>query len=204
MRLEGIQARVRRRTRQTTDSKHHFPVVANKLNRRFNPDRPDQVWAADITYVRTLQGWLYVAVVIDLYSRRVIGWSMQAHMRTGLVADAAIMALGKRCPEEGMLHHSDRGSQYASDAFQNLLGQHGITSSMSRPGNCLDNAVVESFFGTLKTELIHRQTWPTREAAKAAIHEYIEVFYNRRRLHSRLGFVSPVQFEDAFHAANAA
>ena len=204
MRQAGIQARIRRRFRCTTDSKHNYPVAPNSLNRRFDPGQPDQAWAADITYIETLQGWLYLAVVMDLYSRRVIGWSMQDHMRTDLVIDAAVMALGHRKPEKQTLLHSDRGSQYACLLFQKLLAQHGIQSSMSRKANCLDNAVVESFFGTLKTELIHRQTWQTRDAAKAAIHEYIEVFYNRRRLHSRLGYMSPVQFENIFHAAHAA
>lgn len=204
MRIEGIHARIQRRWRCTTDSKHGLPVSANALDRRFDPERPDQAWVADITYVWTLQGWLYLAVVIDLYSRRVVGWSMQDNMKADLVVDAAVMALGHRQPEADALHHSDRGSQYASFVFQKLLEEHGITSSMSRKANCLDNAVAESFFGTIKTELIHRQAWPSREAARAAIHEYIEVFYNRRRLHSRLGYMSPVQYEDDFYAANAA
>ncbi len=206
MRQEGIQAQVRRRFRCTTDSKHDYPVATNSLDRQFNPERPDQVWVAGITYIWTLQGWMYLAVVIDLYSRRIIGWSMQDHMRTDLVvgAMAMAMALGHRKPEKDALHHSDRGSQYASFAFQKLLEQYGISCSMSRKANCLDNAVAESFFGTLKTELIHRRVWPTRGAARSAIHEYIEVFYNRRRLHSRLGYTSPVQFEANFHAANAA
>ena len=196
MRLEGIHARVQRRWRRTTDSSHGLPVQANALDRRFDPERPDQAWVADITYIWTLQGWLYLAVVIDLYSRRVVGWSMQDHMRTDLVVDAAVMALGHRQPESDALHHSDRGSQYASFAFQKILEEHGITSSMSRKANCLDNAVVESFFGTLKQELVHDTDWETREDLRAAVFEYVEVFYNRKRRHSSLGFVSPAEFEE--------
>ena len=204
MRVNHIQARVRRRFKATTDSKHDFPVAANILDQDFHSERPNQVWATDITYIWTLEGWLYLAVVEDLFSRRVVGWSMASHMRTELVLGALEMAIGNRLPAGDLLHHSDRGSQYASYAYQKVLDSNGIQCSMSRRANCLDNAVVESFFGTLKTELIHRSTWLTREAVRSAIHEYVEVFYNRRRRHSYCGYLSPAEFESQFFAANAA
>ena len=150
---------------------------------------------ADITYVSTDEGWLYLAVVLDLYSRRVVGWSMADHLRSELIGDALTMALMRRRPGRGLLHHSDRGVQYASDAYQALLAEHGIACSMSRRGNCYDNAVMESFFGTLKTELVHHEHYATRPEAQASIFEYIEVFYNRQRLHSTLGYQSPEAFE---------
>lgn len=204
MRKHGISALVRRRFRRTTDSNHDYPVAANVLQQDFNVSRPDQVWATDITYVSTQEGWLYLAVVIDLFARRVVGWSMADHMRSELVLSALDMALGARVPEADLIHHSDRGSQYASFQYQKALDQAGITCSMSRRGNCLDNAVVESFFGTLKSELLYRSTWPTRRSARSAIHDYIEVFYNRRRRHSRCGYTSPAEYEAKFFAADAA
>ena len=205
MRAAGITATLRRRFRRTTDSSHGLPVAENLLARDFTAERPNQKWVTDITYVRTLEGWLYLAVVLDLFSRRVVGWSMASHMRTDLVMEALTMAVGNRLPGADLMHHSDRGSQYASFAYQDALRCHGIECSMSRRGECHDNAVAESFFGTLKTELIHRQTWPTRASARSAIHDYIELFYNRKRRHSTLGDRPPAEFEaDYDRAADAA
>ncbi len=184
-----------KRFKRTTDSKHNEAIADNILNREFNVDSPDTVWATDITYVRTWEGWMFLAVVVDLYSRRIVGWAMATHMRTELVLGALNMALGRRCPVAGMLHHSDRGSQYASHDYRDALRERNIVCSMSRKGDCWDNAVVESFFATLKKELIHRRPWPTVKAARQAIVEYIEVFYNRKRKHSSLGYLSPADFE---------
>jgi transposase InsO family protein len=165
------------------------------LDRRFAADAPDRKWAADITYVHTGEGWLYVAAVIDLCTRRIVGWSMADHMRTGLVADALRMAVARRHPAAGLLHHSDRGVQYASDDYQHLLKLHEMEVSMSGKGDCWDNAVMESFWATLKGELVHHANYATRAQARAAIFEYVEVFYNRNRLHSALGYLSPEAFE---------
>ena len=195
MRDNGITGHAPKRFRRTTDSKHGFEVADNVLNREFEVDAPDKVWATDITYIRTWQGWMYLAVVVDLFSRRVVGWSMATHMRTGLVLGALQMALGRRSPRLDLLAHSDRGSQYASHRYRQELQQRGITCSMSRKADCWDNAVVESFFATLKKELIHRRPWPSIRAARTAIAEYVEVFYNRKRRHSTLGYVSPAEFE---------
>ena len=203
MRKDGISARLKRRWRRTTDSGHTLPVAPNVLEQAFTVDAPNRVWATDITYIWTLEGWLYLAVVEDLFSRRIVGWSMAEHMRTELVLGALDMAIGNRLPEGRLLHHSDRGSQYASFTYQKRLEKQGITCSMSRRAQCLDNAVVESFFGTLKRELVHRRTWLSREQAKAAIYEYIEVFYNRWRRHSTLGQVSPAEYERS-HTKDAA
>lgn len=169
--------------------------MPNTLDRGFTVGLPNQVWASDITYIRTWEGWLYLAVVIDLFSRRVVGWSMQNHMRTDLVPFALTMAIGQRLPDPGLLQHSDRGSQYTSDDYQRALRSHGIECSMSGRGNWWDNAVVESFLGTRKQELVYRRAWPTRQEAAAAIHEYIEVFYNRRHLHSTLDYRTPAEYE---------
>jgi len=205
MRAAGITARLTRRWHRTTDSSHGLPVAENLLDRAFTAERPNQKWVTDITYVWTLEGWLYVAVVLDLFSRRIVGWSMASHMRTDLVMGALTMAVGNRLPDDALMHHSDQGSQYASFAYQAALQHHGLTCSMSRRGECHDNAVAESFFGTLKTELIHRQTWPTRASARSAVHDYIELFYNRTRRHSTLGHRPPAEFEaDYDKAANAA
>lgn len=194
-----IRARSKRRFRVTTDSKHGLPVAENLLNRDFTANEPDQKWVADITYIPTHQGWLYLAVIIDLFSRKVVGWSMADHMRSELVLTAIESALGKRSPAEvGLLFHSDRGTQYASADYQAALRLAKIGCSMSRRGNCWDNAVAESFFGTLKTELIHPTSFLTRAAAKTTIAEWIEVFYNRQRLHSTIGYLSPVQFEEQY------
>lgn len=180
----------------TTDSRHGLPVAENKLNQEFSASRPNEKWATDITYIWTKEGWLYLAVVLDLFSRKVVGWSMDEAMEKDLVMNALTMALGARQPEKGLLHHSDRGSQYASTNYQKLLRDQKITCSMSRKGNCYDNAVVESFFSTLKQELVFHQQYLSRQHAKQDIFEYIEVWYNRKRRHSSLGYISPEEFEN--------
>ena len=185
----------------TTDSKHDKPIAKNKLKRRFNPQKPNRVYAGDITYIKTDEGWLYLAVVIDLFSRQIVGFSMADHMKTSLVNDAMMMAIWQRKPPKGLLWHTDRGSQYASKEHRNLLAQHGIRQSMSRKANCWDNAVSESFFHTLKTELTYHHRYATREQARASIFEYIAVFYNRIRIHSANDYLSPVEFESQ-HAKN--
>ena len=195
MRAEGIRAKTVKKWRATTNSSHPYPVAANTLNRRFTIERPNRVWAGDISYVWTTEGWLYLAVVLDLYSRAVIGWAMGARLTGDLAQQALTMAIHHRTPKAGLLHHSDRGSQYAATAYQQLLTTHGMTGSMSRRGNCWDNACVESFFGTLKRELIYHRQYRTREEATQDIFEYIEVFYNRLRRHSTLGYYSPAEFE---------
>ncbi len=196
MREHEIRARTSRTfVPRTTDSRHTQPVAANVLDRQFDADLPDRKWAADITYIPTDQGWLYLAGVIDLCSRRIVGWSMADHMRSDLVADALGMAIARRDPGKGLLHHSDRGVQYASDDYQHLLQTRDIACSMSGRGDCWDNAVMESFWGTLKTELVNHEHYTTHEQARASIFQYIEVFYNRHRLHSSLGYVSPEHFE---------
>jgi transposase InsO family protein len=196
MREQRIRARTARKyVPRTTDGRHGQPVADNVLDRDFGATLPNQKWAADITYVPTDEGWLYLAGVIDLCSRKVVGWSMAEHLRTDLVADALRMALARRGPAPGLLHHSDRGVQYASDDYQGLLRTSGIACSMSGKGDCWDNAVMESFWGTLTIELVNHEHYATREQARASIFEYIEVYYNRHRLHSSLGYVSPEQFE---------
>jgi putative transposase len=198
MREHGITGNPPKRFRRTTDSKHNLPIADNVLNRKFKADGPDKIWATDITYVRTWEGWLYLAVVIDLFSRRVVGWSMATHLRKELVLGALKMALGRRLPRKGMVHHSDQGVQYASNDYRDALKEHEIICSMSRKGNCWDNSVVESFFGKLKTELIYRRPWPSIKMARVAIAEHIEVFYNRKRKHSYLGNISPADYEMKF------
>lgn len=205
MRQAGIWVRYHRRYRVTTDSNHSQPVFSNRLERNFLVKEPDQVWASDITYVWTQQGWLYLAVVMDLYSRKVVGWSIGARLNSTLVCDALRMALWLRRPRAGQLiHHSDRGVQYASKAFRRLLRSNGIEGSMSRKGDCWDNAVVESFFGSLKTERVHWRSYQSRIEARQDIVEYITMFYNSQRLHSYLGYQSPDQFELQSRLANAA
>jgi len=195
----GISARPRRKFRVTTDSEHPLPIAENILNRDFTTPEPDRAWVADMTYIPTSEGWLYLAVIIDLFSRRVVGWSMAEHLHTEVVLSALEAALGQRQPAEaGLLFHSDRGSQYASRYYQSALQQAQITCSMSRRGNCWDNAVAESFFCTLKTELIHPRIFSTRALARTVIAEWIEVFYNRQRLHSTLEYLSPVEFEQKY------
>ena len=195
MRIEGIRAKTVKKWRATTQSNHRLPVAANTLNRRFTVESPNRVWAGDLTYVWTTEGWLYLAVILDLHSRRVIGWAMGHRLTVDLAERALTMALANRSPRAGLLHHSDRGSQYAATSYQRLLGEHGITPSMSRTGNCWDNACVESFFGTLKRELVYHRHYATREEATQDIFEYIEVFYNRKRRHSTLGYDSPAEYE---------
>jgi len=194
----GIFGRRPKRFKKTTDSKHGQPVADNLLDRRFTARRPNQVWATDITYVWTREGWAYLAVVIDLFARRVVGWAIADHMRTELVLEALQMALGRRVPTRRLMHHSDRGSQYASAAYRHVLREQGIVCSMSGKGACWDNAVCESFFSTLKTELVHRHDWQTRDAVKSAIAEFIECFYNVQRLHSTLGYVAPAKYEESY------
>jgi putative transposase len=195
MRQAGLRAVVAPRFRVTTDSKHALPVADNLLDQDFGAAEANVKWAGDITYLWTSEGWLYLAVVLDLFSRRIVGWSIQSRLDRSLVLNALQAALCQRRPEAGLLHHSDRGSQYASGDFQSVLSERGISCSMSRKGNCWDNAPVESFFGTLKQELVNRCRFPTREAARQEVFSYIEVWYNRQRRHSSLGYVSPTEFE---------
>lgn len=196
MQQHGIKARAKKRFKATTDSGHNLPVAPNLLERQFDVANPDQVWAGDITYIATDEGWLYLAVVIDLFSRQVVGWSLGERMTRQLVMDALRMAWFRRCPAKsaGLIFHSDRGSQYCSEDFQSLLKGYGMRSSMSRKGNCWDNAPTESFFNSLKNERVHGTVYATRAHAQADLFEYIEIFYNRRRRHSTLGYSSPVQF----------
>ncbi len=196
MRQAGLRSCRPRRSRITTDSRHALPVAANLLNREFTAPAAHTKWAADSTYIETRAGWLYLAVVLDLFSRRVVGWAMQPTLERGLVRNALELALGRRDRTTPLIHHSDRGSQYASTDDQVELAAAGIHGSMSRRGDCFDNAPVESFFGTLKTELVDQQRFATRQAALQAIFEYVEVFYNRKRRHSALGYLSPVEFEE--------
>lgn len=196
MRGAGLRARIRRRFRVTTRSEHPHPTAQNLLAQRFHAERANEAWVADITYIPTREGWLYLAVVIDLYSRRVVGWATSALITRALVIDALHVALGHRRARPGLLHHSDRGSQYASTEYQMLLAKEGFVCSMSGRGNCYDNAVAESFFHTLKTELVHHQRYETRAVAHASLFEYIEGFYNRRRKHSALGYKSPSDYEE--------
>lgn len=197
MRRAGIAAKTARKFRRTTDSGHGLPVAENLLNRRFGPAAADRAWVADLTFIPTRQGWLYLAAVEDLYSRMVVGWALDARMTSRLVVDALAMAVRRRLPGEELLAHSDRGSQYASAHYQQLLARHGITCSMSRRGNCWDNAPMESFFASLKKELVHHEDYRTRDQARASLFEYIEVFYNRQRRHSALGYQSPSDFEQS-------
>jgi len=195
MREANVQVRHRKKYKVTTNSKHALPLFENLLKRQFTVEAPDQVYVSDITYLWTREGWLYLAVVIDLYSRKVVGWSMSSRMKSPLVCDALTMALLRRKPKAGLIHHSDRGSQYASKAFRQLLKAHGIRGSMSRKGNCWDNAVAESFFGSLKQERVQWTYYQTRFEAQQDVLDYITMFYNSQRLHSYLGYVSPNVFE---------
>jgi transposase InsO family protein len=199
MRKAKIRAKVRKKFYpRTTDSAHQQPVAINRLDRDFVAESSNRKWLADITYVPTDQGWLYLAAVLDCFSRKIVGWSMADHLETDLASDALKMAITQRAVTGAdLLHHSDRGVQYASDDYQQLLRKHGIEASMSGRGDCYDNAMMESFWATLKTELVHHNTYATREQARQSIFEYVEVFYNRRRLHSSLGYVSPESFEAA-------
>lgn len=198
MRNAGIQAKSHRKFRvRTTDSNHAHPVARNIVNRDFQPQGKNQTWVTDITYVATKEGWLYLAAVEDLFTREIVGWSMSERIDSRLVVDALKMAIARQCPGEELLAHSDRGVQYASEHYQRLLKEHGITCSMSRKGNCYDNAPMESFFATLKKELVHHEQYQTRAEARASLFEYIEVFYNRIRRHSALNYQSPTQFAEA-------
>lgn len=195
MRENGIRARRRNRYQVTTDSNHSMPIAPNLLGRQFNVEKPNIVWASDLTYIWTAEGWLYLAVVMDLFSRRIVGWAMDNHMRTELVMKALEMAIKQRNPAPGVIHHSDRGSQYASHEYRAALETAGMVCSMSRKGDCWDNAVVEAFFSTVELELLDHSLWMSHQAARTAIHDFIEVFYNRRRRHSYLGNISPVAKE---------
>ena len=196
MRENDIAAKTKRKFKHTTDSNHQMPVAENILNRNFTPAGPDCCYVGDITYIPTRQGWLYLAIVIDLFSRKAVGWAMSHRIDRLLVIDALNMAIQARRPPPELIFHSDRGSQYASDDFQKLLIRHGMICSMSRKANCWDNAVAESFFGSVKTELVHHEDFQTRDEARLAIFKYIEAFYNRIRRHSTLVYLSPVDYEE--------
>lgn len=204
MHKAGVSVKRRKKFKRTTDSNHKLPVAPNHLNRQFEAERPDTVWCADITYLWTLQGWLYLAVVLDLYSRKIVGWAMNNRLKDPLVKEALSMAYWRRKPEKGLVHHSDRGSQYAGDDYQNLLKQYGMVSSMSRKGDCWDNAVVESFFHSLKTEWTADIIYRNRDEARSDVIRYIEMFYNSHRLHSSLGYKNPNDFENNFLMAKVA
>ena len=194
MRDMGLCARRSRRpVPRTTDSRHDHPIAPNRLARNFAADRPDQVWLADVSYIATDEGWLYLAAVKDMATREIVGWSMADHLKTGLCIDALVMALQRHPPSPGLTHHSDRGVQYAAEPYRAVLARHGIVQSMSRRGNCLDNAPMESVFAALKVEHVHHCRFRTRAEAKAAVFDYIEVFYNRQRLHSALSYRTPAE-----------
>ena len=200
MQQHGIRARTKRKFVVTTDSRHSLPVAPDLVQRRFTPEEPNQLWSGDITYIATDEGWLYLAAVIDLFSRQVVGWSLQPHLQTSLVKDALAMAWWRRRPPPGLIFHSDRGSQYCSGEFQGALKDWKMRSSMSRRGNCWDNAPTESFWGRLKTASVHGHKFTTREQAKQAVMDWM-AFYNHRRLHSSLGYLSPMQFEQRWYEA---
>jgi len=195
MRENAIRAKQKRKFKATTDSRHSHPVAANLLQRNFQAAAANQTWLADITCIPTREGWLYLAAILDLHSRIIAGWSMADRMTRTLALDALAMAVGRRNPGPGLVHHSDRGSQYACGDYQQALSSHGMLASMSRKGDCWDNAPMESFFHTLKTELVHHRAYQTRQEARADVFNYIETFYNRTRRHSALGFLAPAEFE---------
>jgi transposase InsO family protein len=195
-RLEGIEARRKRKFRLAYEARQSAPPAPNLLRALFRASRPDRVWVADMTFIATRSGWLYLAVLLDLYSRRIVGWSMKERPTQELVAEALKMAVEQRRPRPGLLHHSDQGIQYASGVYLQLIEQHGVVRSMSRKGNCYDNAVVESFFSSLKNELIHHRDYHSREEARSEIFEYIELFYNRQRIHQSLGYQTPIGYEE--------
>jgi len=204
MKLAGVAAKQKKKFKATTDSKHNLPVAPNLLNRQFKTKEPDKVYVSDITYIWTREGWLYLAVVLDLFSRQVVGWSLGTRMSRKLIMNALLMAIWRRRPDPGLIFHSDRGSQYCSTDFQKMLKAHGMVSSMSRKGNCWDNAVAESFFGSLKTERVFFSNYITREKARRDIVDYIEMFYNSNRRHSYLGYLSPKEFEELWLLKKAA
>jgi len=198
MRKAGLRSKTKRRFRvKTTDSKHNHPIAPDRLDQDFRASAANQVWVSDITYIPTDEGWLYLASTMDLFSRRIVGWSMASTLHATIVVDALLMAIGQRGPVAGLIHHSDRGVQYASTEFRAVLAAHGVVASMSRKGNCYDNAAKESFFHTLKTELVNHERYRTRDEARASVFDYIEAFYNRSRIHSTLGYLSPADFERA-------
>lgn len=201
MRRAGLKSKRVRKFKTTTDSKHSLPVAPNLLNQNFKTTAPNQVWVSDITYIWTWEGWVYLAVIIDLYSRQVIGWATSSRINKELVLAALRQAIGRRVVLPGLIFHSDRGSQYASNDVRKLLQSHKILQSMSKKGDCYDNAVAESFFATLKLELVYPDFFRTREQANIQLFEYIEIFYNRQRLHSTINYAVPVQFEQSNHAA---
>jgi transposase InsO family protein len=194
MKQEGLQSKAAKRFKVTTNSQHTKPVAKNLLNRQFNPGCMNKAWVADITYIQTTDGWLYLATVLDLHNRQIVGWSMGCRLVTALIEDALTMAIQRYKPTQGIIHHSDRGSQYCSTSYQHLLKKHGVVCSMSGSGNCYDNAVMESFYHTLKIELLYGEPLHSREETKLMIFDYIEVFYNRQRLHSALGYQTPEAF----------
>lgn len=202
MRLAGVSVRRKRKYKITTRSNHRYPVSPNLVGRNFNAHKPNMVWVSDITYIKTMEGWLYLAVIMDLYSRKVVGWSLARNMKLEMVKAALIMAIGRRKPDPGLIHHSDRGIQYACNDYRQLLQRHGIVSSMSRSGNCLDNAVAERFFRTLKTEGLLQWRNMTVEEVKHDIVDYIEMFYNSERLHSFSGYLSPNDYEKSRKTLN--
>jgi putative transposase len=204
MLCEGITGQLRRRTRMTTKADPSATPAENILNRDFTTSRPNERWVTDITYIQTDEGWCYFAAILDLFSRKIVGWAVDTTLETHLPLAALHMALTHRCPEASLLHHSDRGCQYTSAAYRQALDERGIVISMSRKGNCWDNAVAESFFATLKTELVHRQRWASLAQLRDALFEYIHVFYNRRRLHSSIGYQTPDQVEETYYLATAA
>lgn len=195
MKKAGIKSRTKKKCKTTTNSHHKYPVAPNLLNQNFKASSPNSIWVADITYIWTSEGWLYLATLMDLFSRRIVGWSMSNRMTQTLTIDALKMAISKRKDVNGLIHHSDRGSQYAATAYQKILNDNGILCSMSRKGSCYDNAVMESFFHSLKSEWVYHYRYFTRQQAKTSIFEYIEIFYNRQRSHSYLNYMSPHNFE---------
>lgn len=199
MRLADVRVKQKKKFCITTDSNHNLPIAANLLDRKFNVSEPNRYWVSDISYIWTAKGWLYLATVMDLYSRRIVGWSMDTSMTRKLVMDALLMAVWRRKPGKGLILHSDRGSQYCSIEYQNILRQHGIVCSMSRKGNCWDNAVMERFFHSLKSEQVYFMNYQTPEEAKKDIVDYIEMFYNSNRSHSYLGYLSPNEYERVHH-----
>lgn len=194
----GLRCKQKRQFKATTNSQHDYPVAENLLNQTFAPTRPNEVWVTDITYISTDEGWLYLAGVKDVFTCELVGYAMGARMTQELTAQALWRAVRNKRPVTGLIHHSDRGSQYCADDYRKLVKQFGMQASMSRKGNCYDNAPMESFWGSLKNEVIHHQRYPTRANAEAAIKEYIEIFYNRQRRHSRLGYISPAVFAEKF------
>ena len=204
MKLSGVSARQSKKFKATTNSKHNLPVAPNLLQRKFEVASPDRVWVSDVTYIWTSEGWLYLAVVLDLFHRQIVGWSMSNRISRKLVMDALRMSIWHRRPVPGLIFHSDRGSQYCSHDFQKMLKTHLMISSMSRKGDCWDNAVAESFFGSLKTERVFFTNYNTREEARGDVVDYIEMFYNPKRRHSYLGYLSPKEFEKTWLLKEAA